>query len=63
MIVGITHVRPLARNLSRRAYLPFYPRARLDLVLGLDLLLFGDWIAGLLVPGQAESPPRLTRGP
>jgi len=37
-----------------RSLRSFYVGAAIDLVLGLDLLLFGPALAALLMPGQAE---------
>lgn len=44
------HVQPPAGR--RRG--AFYAGAAVDILLGLDLLLFGGWIAGLLLPGAPE---------
>jgi len=52
--VGTTHMHPLGRGIGRRPQLPFHLGAGLDLVLGLDLALFGDRVADLLLPGRAE---------
>lgn len=45
---------------------PFYLNAAIDAVLGLDLLLFAGWIAGLILPGDADiagiAAPALLRG-
>lgn len=52
-MASVTHVEPRSVSASRGRG-AFYAGAAADIVLGLDLLLFGGWLAGLLLPGQPE---------
>lgn len=54
MTISVIDTQNPAAFTARSALLPFYAAAGLDMILGLDLMLFGGWAANILLPGVAE---------
>ena len=53
-MVSIANVERSAAQGAGRRRGPFYLGGAIDVLLGLDLLLFGGWIAGAILPDQPQ---------